>query len=184
MSEDDRRVLQGEESALVRRLGALPREIEPARDLWPAVEARIAPPANASTHTASARLARAAAFALTIAGAAMAGTWLGYDYASHRTALAHRAPAQGVEVERLELAFAAARENYLRQLALEGEHLDAPEREALRTQLAVIDRAVHQLRDAMAADPGNPLYIESLLMTREREMEMLADISTTRYTRL
>jgi len=184
MSEDDRRELLGEESALVRRLGALPREIEPVRNLWPAVEARIAPPVHASTRTGSGRLARAAAIALTVAGAAMTGTWLGYDYGSHRTPVAHRAPARGVEVERLELAFAAARENYLRQLALEGERLDAPEREALRTQLAVIDRAVHQLRDAMAADPDNPLYIDSLLMTREREMEMLADISTTRYTRL
>jgi hypothetical protein len=184
MSDDDKRALHGEESALVHRLGALPREIAPARDLWPAVEARIAPPVHTATRSGSWPFARAAAFALTVAGTAMAGTWLGYDYGSHRATRVHSAPAPGVEVERLELAFAAARENYLRQLALEGEHLGAPEREALRSQLAVIDRAVHQLRDAMAADPGNPLYIDSLLMTREREMEMLADISTTRYTRL
>jgi hypothetical protein len=77
-----------------------------------------------------------------------------------------------------------ARESYLRELALGGGRLDPATREALQQSLAVIDRAVHELRTAMAADPDNPVYVDALLMTREREIEMLADISHNTTTRL
>jgi hypothetical protein len=184
MSEDTRQ-LQAEESALVRRLAALPRSIEPGHDLWPAVGARIAPPARPAGNTSTPRLARVAGMALALTGALLAGAWLGFDYASRQaTAPARVAAAPAPELERLELAFSAARESYLRQLALGGARLDASEREALSSQLTVIDQAVHQLREAMAADPRNPIYLDALVMTREREMELLADISTANFTRL
>jgi hypothetical protein len=128
-------------------------------------------------------LARAASLALAVLAALAAGTWIGYGYGA-RSATTTPATTRARELERIELAFADAREGYLRQIALRGHPLDAEERAALASQLAVIDRAVHELRDAMAADPRNPIYIDTLLMTREREMELLADISGATLTRL
>jgi hypothetical protein len=172
-----------QEAALRRRLAALPREIEPTHELWPAIHARIAPAAFSATGLRTAMLARAAGLVLPVLAALLAGAWIGYGYGA-RGAQAPLPVFPDQEVARIEAAFAGARESYLRAIALDGDRLDAPEREALRSQLAVIDQAVDELREAMAADPRNPFYIDSLQMTREREIELLADIRGATLTRL
>jgi hypothetical protein len=167
------------ERLLAARLAALPREFEPARDRWPAIEAAIGAAAPAPRRRWL-PAALAAGLALML-GSGLGGAWIGFGLAA-RTPVSATAPGSGIEG--IEHSFAVARESYLRELAFGGGRLDPATREALQQSLAVIDRAVHELRAAMAADPGNPVYVDALLMTREREIEMLADISHNTTTRL
>jgi hypothetical protein len=176
---NDEQPLDPRESALLARLQALPRTLEPERELWPAILATVHPMRSPRGLV----LARAAGIVLLITAALATSGWIGYDYGKRSTAEVVTLDA-GAEIGRIELAYATARESYLRQIALSGDRLDGPSRAALRSQLAIIDRAVHQLRAAMDADPHNPVYIDTLLMTREREMELLADISSITTTRL
>ena len=178
---DETRQPDARTQALLQRLRALPRSVEPAHDLWPGIEARITAPPRRERSA----VARAAAVVLLVLGSLLAGDWAGYGLAlRHAQATTAATPPAASDVERLEAAFDGARASYLRELALGGEGLDAPARSTLRTQLEVIDHAVHELKDAMAGDPHNPLYLDTLLMTREREMELLADISRASTTRL
>ena len=177
MSEE--KPLAPAEAELLARLQALPRAIEPARDLWPAILATVQPRRSPR----ALMLARAAGVVAMVLGSLVSGAWIGYDYGQRRAVPVATLDA-GAEIGRIELVYATARESYLRQIALGGARLDAPSRAVLRSQLAVIDHAVHQLRTAMDADPHNPVYIDTLLMTREREMELLADISSASTTRL
>lgn len=63
--------------ALAARLGNLSREAEPARDLWPGIEARIAGPATASQsrRPLGALLRLAAAVLIFLSGVAVGRVW-------------------------------------------------------------------------------------------------------------
>ncbi len=62
-----------EETEILQRLAALPLEAEPARDLWPAVAARIASPKPATARPRRRFLAQAAAALLLFASGVAAG---------------------------------------------------------------------------------------------------------------
>jgi hypothetical protein len=157
-------------------LAALPRELEPARDLWPGIAAGLATRQAAGTRRLWIPMALAASLLLAFSSA-LGGAWLGYGYAQRQGAALGSAPASAVDLAGIEQDYSAARASYFRELILGDERLDASTRETLRHNLAVIDRATNQLHQALANDPQNPLYVETLLMTREQEMEMLQDIS-------
>lgn len=170
----------GEERELAARLAALPRELAPQRDRWPAIAATITAPTLRSAARGWLPAALAAGLALMLVSGG-AGVWIGYELGGNAGSLA---PTAQPAMEIIERDYALARESYLREIALRGTHLDAATRAALQQNLAIIDRAVHDLHTAMVVDPGNPLYVDSLLMTREREVEMLADISHDTTTHL
>jgi hypothetical protein len=170
----------GAELRLATRLAALPRELEPVHDRWPAIAAAIGSATAPTPRRHWLPAALAAGLALML-GSGLGGAWIGFGIATRAPA---QAPVPEIGVEGIERSYAAAREGYLRELALGGGRLDPATRTALQQNLEVIDRAVHEVRTAMAADPDNPVYVETLLMTREREIEMLADISHNTTTRL
>jgi len=166
-------ITQEQQDQLDRLLAALPREIDPPLDLWPGIAARI----DADQRTLP-RLAQALAASVVIAlGSALGGAWLGYG-AGQRGEAASADTLAGVQG--VEHSYAAARASYMSALTLSGTYLDEATRTTLRQNLAVIDAAAMALNAALREDPDNPIYMDALLMTREREMEMLADI--TRYS--
>lgn len=103
-----------EESDLLRRLAALPQEAEPARDLWPAVAARIAAPAPPTRKPWRRYLTQAAAALLLFAGGVAAGHRWGAREAAAPGARPQRDPlAAAAEVQRTGTEYVAA----LRSLA-------------------------------------------------------------------
>ena len=179
--QDDTRA--GAEARLDAALAALPRETTPQSDLWPAIESRISDPSSARAVTATARwlpLALAAGFAACFF-AALAGAWLGARLGDTWDA---PVAVTSANAEGIELAFAKARDDYMLELVATSPRLDDGTRTTVLRNLALIGKAVRELESALAADPGNQAYLDTLLMTRELEMGMLEDVTTTPITTL
>lgn len=103
-----------EESEILHRLASLPLEAEPARDLWPAVAARIAPPAQRTSRSPRRWLAQAAAALLLFASGVAAGhRWGLRAGAAPRVSPARDPFVAAAEVQRTGTAYVAA----LRSLA-------------------------------------------------------------------
>lgn len=168
-------------AALRRAIGELPREIAPARELWPGIASRIAAtPVAAASPPLRGWLPLAAAATLVVSIASAFGGWLGYRAAAGE--LARNAAA--ADIARIELAYAGARAGYLRELALGNPGLPAPDRAALRESFDAIDHAAAELHGALATDPANPRYVDALVRTRDSEIDMLARLSDSPTTAL
>jgi hypothetical protein len=103
-----------EESATLQRLASLPLEAEPARDLWPAVAARIAPPARPAARFPRRYWAQAAAALLLFASGVAAGhSWGARAREAPRSLPAGDAFVAAAEVQRTGTEYVAA----LRSLA-------------------------------------------------------------------
>ena len=148
-------------------LAAAPRSIPPARDLWPAVEARIAAPRRRR------RTALLAAAAIVLMALSSAATAL----------LLHRAGADAVVATAppppaaFEAAY-VARAGTLARLVAQDRALLAPATVAtLERNLAVIDKAIEESRAALAADPGSRELETLLRTTHEQKVELLERVT-------
>lgn len=136
------------------RLRQLPREIEPARDLWPGIAARL------PAHRPKARrwpglLALAACLCLAVGVAA----WL-------RPAAA---PAPGLEAELVQREVEALTREYEAALA---EMAGVPVPEPLAPALATLDQSAGQIREALDAQPGSARLLEQLKRTYSRRLAL------------
>jgi hypothetical protein len=137
--------------SLAPPLAALPRSIQPPRDLWPAIGGRIAP-----RRRHRALLAAAAALAL-IAGSSVVTMLLVQRGEPAPAVVTDPAPRTGFEARYV------ARAQSLGELLERQRDLLAPETIAtLERNLAIIDAAIADSRAALAADPSN-LDLELLL---------------------
>ncbi len=166
-----------EEERLLRSLltqaAALPRGIEPPRDLWPAIADRIA--AGAARPRAASWWAPMALAVAAVLVMALAATLL------HRQG-PPRSPAALVPVletvstrpigdaeadyERATAALRAALDE--RRGSLSPETLAAVER-----NLAVIDQAMAEVREALRKDPGSPQLTRMLAATHRKKVDVL-----------
>jgi len=186
--------MSGTGSADERRVGSL-RElspaVEPPRDLWPQIEARI----NAERRSAPAAQPRPArarplpprwlAAAAVVASVAV-GVWIG------RSLLP--APGPGVQSPgSARASFAAAptaldvayvsdpryqrdRAALMKSLQTRLAALPPAARAKVMASLAAIQRAKQDLQSALGKDPGNALLQELLVNTYQDEMRVLTDI--------
>lgn len=128
-------------------VAALPRSIEPARDLWPAIEGRIHQRRSIRSpgRWRMAGLAAAAAV-LLVAGSSAATLWLVRE---------HPSSSPGVSTPVIEAGYVNASAELMRALDAERAHLAPATVATLERNLAVIDAAIAESRAALAADPGN-----------------------------
>jgi hypothetical protein len=175
---------------VVARAGAVEHG-GPSRDLWPGIAARIgATPARSRAVSLSSRrrwsfsmpqLAAAAILLMTISGGTV---WL---LRSPEAAPAHTAStvAAGPTVAPAMNANASATESYAaavadleRVLARGRGQLDTATVRVIQQNLAVIDKAIAQAQEALAADPAN-LYLNShLAETMRRKLDLLRQAAT------
>jgi len=153
--------------ALATPLAAVPRSVEPSRDLWPSVEARI----GARRSRRRAALLAAAAVVLMALSSAATALLLQRDARNPAVATAPLPPA----------AFEAAyvrRAGVLADLVEQDRALLAPATIAtLERNLAVIDRAIEESRAALAADPGSRELETLLRTTHEQKVELLERVT-------
>lgn len=167
MSNDFERRL---ETAIER----LPREREPAVDLWPGIEAGLDGPVRRWTVPASLAAALAAGLALTV--------WLA-------------APGPGPEPEKSPSQASATRVSpgavhqvayLLREAALVDQsyraamlaapapaRLSGPEQQALAAQLKALDAAQQRIREAMQSQPDGQYLVSLLAQTHALRLDMV-----------
>jgi len=165
---------------LVRRAGSLP-DRPPETDLWPgiaeAVEASeravrpgiVTLPDRRPRRTVSFSLPQLAAAALVVMLLSGGGAWVYRGAAAPETAAVDGASGQTSAVRTASVEAGAPPEGYAAELeALERavseqrDELDPNTVRILEKNLAVIDRAIRESREALAVDPGNE-YLESHL---------------------
>jgi len=175
------------EGKSVRTLRDLPRAIEPPRDLWPQIEARLdadgAPGAMPVTVAGGTRRGvrvplRALAAAAMVASLGV-GVWIG------RTVLpGAAAPLMGDAHPpgAMQTAWVAdpryqrAHEALMQSLGAQLAALPPASRAKVLGSLATIHDAKRQLEEALGKDPGNALLQELLVNTYQDEMRVLTDV--------
>jgi hypothetical protein len=146
--------------ALAAPLTALPRSIEPPRDLWPAISARTGARTGTPTAPGSVPLTRrgpflAIAAALALIAGSSAVTMLVMRDSGPEPGPVTAAPAAPAAPAVFEARYVAETRE-LSDLLERQRALLAPETvAALERNLAIIDSAIADSRAALAADPSN-----------------------------
>jgi hypothetical protein len=165
--------------ALDVRLARLPRELTPARDLWPGIEARLRGPARGRLGLGLAagiavlallglvllQLSRTAPRNLSAAGSPAAA-------ASARAADAAPRAARDAAYVRTE---AAVEQSFEQELA----RLPKPTQIRLRQDLEIIRSARADIRRALDAAPENPLLQQLFADTWQQEMDFYTTVAST-----
>ena len=186
---------------LRRHLDRLPRELQPARDLWPAVAARMAhesrsetPPPTISPRWGARQwgLQAVAALFFMAVGAWLSGTVslpsrasgsLPMDPPETRIRAASLAGESAgadpavQELEALERDYRQARDALWLYLMEHEQSLPSGVLKVVETNIRIIDGAGAQILDALAHDPGNPELQRRLLDNRHRSLEILRNLS-------
>lgn len=166
--------------ALRAATGRLPVALEPARDLWPSIRARIAF-AQATERGAEARLPGRGQWITSLAAAVVVAVALAVALVSGpvgRPATPLEPGGREIVPAVADVAAVGARYEVARrelQAALDSRRAQlAPETQrTIDENLAVIDAAVAQIGAALERDPGNRDLAGLLVATCERQVEVL-----------
>ena len=169
-------------AGLDSRLAALPRELPPARDLWPGIEAAITPRGAATP--AAGRYALAAGIAIAALGALVGGRTAreATGHRRRRPAAARprptlvRGPAQGHGGRRVPRDAGVARAD----LSRADSRCSRPTpRKRIEQDLALIRSAHHDIQQALTRDPDSRVLLELLQSTTEQEFSLYSTVGRT-----
>lgn len=176
--------------ALRRGAAGLPREIEPPRDLWPAIEARVrdAPGTGAPEDAAAGRGRRlgdlrlraaapwlAAAAALLVAVTAGTTMWLA-DGPERRTANASAATSGAVRpagLQEVESSYRPVVERLTAVLEAREDRLPSETRAALERSLRIIDASIAEAERALRSEAPSAERLRAVDRSYRRKIEML-----------
>jgi hypothetical protein len=168
--------LQDRLAAILDPKSALPREIQPARDLWPAIASRLEETNERAPRNLWAVLPLAAAAA--IAGVIITSLFslpLGQDPSLAtdpiRTAQSRRLPVTQVEAGFLQTRGALVKMVEARKSLMSPEQLAV-----LEQTLTSIDSAATDLHVALERDPYNSSLLFQLSYTRQKELHYLQQV--------
>ena len=185
----DERTTQAATARLDARLGELPLEVAPGRDLWPGIAARIeerAQPVAARTRLPAWLWQAAAAVVLVAGSSLLTASLLDKDVLMQQSAVqpvpasAHTAvalPAAFGLAGQLDPEYVAARSQLTQLLDQRIAALPTSARAKLEFNLGEMRRAADEINAALAEQPGDPLLEELLLKTYQDELAMLSNIS-------
>jgi len=156
------------EEAPAAKIADLPREIQPQRDLWHGIEARIAPLARRSRWTEFAVAAGVAAFV----SVAMF-FWL------ERGGLHDQSDMQ-LAYRQLEATYRPLRAVALARYRGQAELLDPALRKTVDENLAIIDEALNEIRMTLADRPNDPALRQLLQWTYVQELAVIDAVTPQR----
>ena len=143
---------------LSHHLRALPREIEPERDLWPEVAARIRKPRVPQW------LAASVAASVVLSAAAAYFAWQGSDRRQMADAVGAR--------EMLMISYRDASARYAAQWAAQRGRMDPALAAEIDRNLAIVRSAVESLDKALARSPDDPALRNLLQSTLAEEIAL------------
>lgn len=143
---------------------SMPRAIQPGRDLWGGIEARLPGTTPAAALSAGPSRYRhlvqlAAALFLLIAGATLA------------TMYQRGRPSSGFAMEQQRYTRATA--DLARTLADDPAHLSASTRAVVERNLAIVDQAIREAEEALTTDPGNAELEQMVLARYAQRLDLL-----------
>lgn len=170
----------------VSSLSELPQAIEPPRDLWPQIAARLEPraaaaPVAVARRTAPLRWLAAAAMVASVA----VGVWIGRDLLPGRQPAPQMVnvpatqPDQGSPVEAAYISdprYQRQRQALLQSVQAQLKTMPPETRTKVMMSLATIEKAKQDLEQALGKDPGNALLQELLVNTYQDEMRVLTQV--------
>jgi predicted anti-sigma-YlaC factor YlaD len=159
----------------------LPRSIAPARDLWPAIDARLdATPIRERTLW-SMRYPLAAAAALMIAISSALTAYLVNEREAASSVEQRPTASSDVLLVR---AWRSTEDEYLKAtvelleaLEILKERLPPETAEMVETNLRIIDEAIQESRAALAVDPSNGELVEALSARYRTKLEVLQQVN-------
>jgi len=164
---------------LLDEVAALPRRVEPSRELWPDIRSRLEE-REARGRAGSLRALAAAAMVALVAGAAALTLWLWADGdPTEASRSADRAGAGDDPValvgdwRSVEREYAGAAEELQQTLEEIGDELSPETRRIVERNLEVIDAAIAESRAALEGDPANRELARSLRFAWSSKVEML-----------
>ena len=154
------------EQKLNKALQDLPREVQPARDLWPGVQGRIRRRRAAARPAWSYGLAASLLVAVTAGG-----LWAGFH-------LSHRGESPGVIVASGSSVptdpYLAQRAAYAEQSVQTATDLSPATRAVILKNLRIIESSLQDIQAALDKDPNNPRLRALLFDLYQNEARLLA----------
>jgi len=162
--------------SLLAQAEALPREIDPHRDLWPGIAERLGErsllarfPSFARRPAAWGSLAAAAAIVLAVASLVRQGSGTPPGPVSTGTPVAVKSES----LDPAEQEYQRATSELMSALSKQREGLAPETQKAVDDNLRVIDGALRDLRVALQKDPGNQKLNKMLVATHQKKVDML-----------
>jgi hypothetical protein len=171
----------------IKSLRDLPQGLEPARDLWPQIEAQLAAPGSRTGAAVTGGARRSVPLRLRwLAAAAMVssvavGVWIGRSVlpSTAQPPLAATSPPATGTVQTAWVTdprYQREHDALMQSLGAQLASLPPASRAKVLASLATIDKAKRDLEDALGKDPGNALLQELLVNTYQDEMRVLTDV--------
>ncbi|MGH8286157.1 MAG: hypothetical protein ACRETT_10375 [Steroidobacteraceae bacterium] len=171
----------------VRKLGELPQDIAPGRDLWPAIEAAIATSASRAGTEARRQLRRVPqllALAASVAALAI-GVWIGRSTlpvgpgssSDGLTAGGTAAPQMMQAAYVTDPNYVRERRALVRALETRLAALPPETQTKVAASLQTIRQSMKDLEAALGRDPSNALLQELLVNTYQEEMRVLSVVN-------
>jgi len=162
----------------------LPKGIQPGRDLWRGIQARLQPkpimvhPRHAAPGWLFRLALPVAATVLVVAGASV---WVRQVVTRAPVVpTVWERPGADLSVQLISAELGPIETEYRRTTASLREQLEASKEflapETMRVideNLAIIDKALEEIRTALKEDPGNQRLVHSLIATYDKEVELL-----------
>lgn len=165
--------------AILTGASELPREIQPAHDLWPGILARIA--AKPATGRSWWLQLAAAGIALAVLSIPLSVWWTGQQDGDDRQSL-HAVSVEDevsdrAQVARSEDGVLLARTDLVTAIERHRDVLEDETLQILEENMGVLDQAIGELRTALDEDPQN-LRLRMLLASRyQQERKLLQKVS-------
>ncbi|ANM30459.1 hypothetical protein ABI59_14100 [Acidobacteria bacterium Mor1] len=176
--------------ALRAEAAALPKEVAPGRDLFPEIRQALDSEMAARPTPRAAWIGLAAALLIVagLSGWLLRGQWApgadGGATAANGGAAGQDGPPQislaadeGMDFAAIEQEYVRAAELLLESIEARSDQLAPETQAALRENLAIIDRAIEEIRAALAKDPGGEAQTEMLTAMYRQKLDLLWRVS-------
>jgi len=148
---------------------------EPERDLWPLIEDRISESYQMNQSRQWMPFALAASLLISVISIGFSG-YLYLTVPADVNLLTEQSSTNTVEL--IEKSYMVAKAAYLTDLATDNQQLTPEMKIVLRKNLAIIEQATSEIHAALKISPNDMFLMETLVQTRDKEIELLRQVAS------